>query len=145
VRVFRFMEQERANFPVAAMCRVLAVSPSGYWAWQRRGISLRALADRELCAQIRQVHHHSRGIYGAPRIHAELRAGGLALGRKRVARLMREQGLAGVSRRRTFATTRRDPAASLAPDLVARNFTAPAPDRLWVADIERHEALSTVR
>ena len=84
---------------------------------------------------IRRIHTESRETYGAPRIHAELRAQGVRVGRKRVARLMRQAGLAGVSRRRKKGTTKRDPSAEPAPDLVERNFTASKPDELWVADI----------
>jgi putative transposase len=133
--VFRFIEQEKAHFPVATMCRVLAVSASGYWAWRRRGESSRAVRDRELSERITTFHSQSHGIYGAPRIQADLRDDGQAVGRKRVARLMRQLGLRGVSRRRVFSTTRRDPDAALADDLVRRDFHADAPDRLWVADI----------
>jgi putative transposase len=117
------------------MCRVLGVSPSGYYAWRKRPLSPRARADVELSAEIHAIHRESRGTYGAPRIHAELAARGLRVGRKRVARLMRGPGLQGMSRRKLCRTTRRDEAAQPAPDLVARDFTAPGPDRLWVADI----------
>ena len=117
------------------MCRVLGVSPSGYYAWRGRGRSRRARDDDRLRGEVRAAHERSRGTYGAPRVHAELAARGRAVGRKRVARLMREQGLAGVSRRRGTRTTRPDPGRRAAPDLVQRRFQAPAPDRLWVADI----------
>jgi putative transposase len=117
------------------MCRVLGVSASGFWAWRRRGPSARAIADAGLTETIRDIHHHSRGVYGAPRIHAELLERGTRCGRKRVARLMRRHGLVGVHRRRYHATTVRDPRATPAPDLVDRDFSAAGPDRLWVADI----------
>jgi putative transposase len=120
---------------VRTMCRVLHVSPAGYYAWRRRLPSDRAVADAELLRRIRTIHAVSQDTYGAPRIHAELKAEGLQVGRKRVARLMRGAGLAGVSRRRVIRTTVRERRARSAPDLVARNFTAGAPDRLWVADI----------
>jgi hypothetical protein len=120
---------------VATVCRVLGVSASGYYAWQSRPLSSRAHTDRELLEQIRRIHDRSRGTYGAPRIHAELAAQGLHLGRKRVARLMQAAGLVGVSRRAFVTTTRRDPIARPAPDLVQRAFTVDGPDRLWVADI----------
>jgi putative transposase len=120
---------------VATVCRVLGVSASGYYAWQSRPLSARAEADRALIEQIRAIHEHSRGTYGAPRVHADLDAQGIHIGRKRVARLMRAAGLAGVSRRAFVITTRRDPAARPAPDLVQRAFAADRPDRLWVADI----------
>ncbi len=122
-------------FPIAAMCRVLGVSTAGYYAWCRRQPAQRATMDAQLLRRIRTIHLSSRGTYGAPRIHAELKAEGRQLGRKRVARLMREDGLAGVSRRKGTRTTRRDPEARPAPDLVERNFSADGPDRLWVADI----------
>jgi len=117
------------------MCRVLGVSPSGYYAWRHRAPSARAEADGALTAQIRTIHRESRGTYGSPRVHAELAAQGVAIGRKRVARLMRRADVRGVSRRKPFCTTRRDETARPAPDLVERHFEAPAPDRLWVADI----------
>jgi len=120
---------------VATMCRVLGVSSSGYYAWRKRPLSAQARADVELTAHIDAIHRASRGTYGAPRVHAELAALGIHVGRKRVARLMRALGVHGVSRRRWPRTTLRDPAHPSAPDLVARDFTAPGPDRLWVADI----------
>ena len=120
---------------IATMCRVLEVSPGGYYARLRRPPSARARADAQLSARIAEIHRGSRQTYGAPRIHAELRAQGLGVGCKRVARLMRALKLRGVSRRQWITTTVRDRAARPAPDLVERNFSAPAPNRLWVADI----------
>ena len=117
------------------MCRVLGVSPSGYYAWLNRAACKRVLADQALSERIRSIHTRSRGTYGTPRIHAELAASGTQVGRKRVARLMRATGLAGVSRRKDGKTTVRDRDRRQAPDLVARNFTVEAPDALWVADI----------
>jgi putative transposase len=117
------------------MCRVLEVSASGYYAWRKRPLSARARADVELGAEIQAIHRESRGTYGAPRIHAELAARGVRVGRKRVARLMRRAGLQGGSRRKQFQTTVRDETARPAPDLVDRQFVAAGPDRLWVADI----------
>ena len=129
------MSANQAAFPIAAMARALGVSEAGYHAWRRRPPSVRTMADEVLLKRIRTVHTVSRGTYGAPRVHAELRAEGRSLGRKRVAKLMRGAGLAGVSRRRGTRTTRRDAEARPAPDLVERDFTAEKPDRLWVADI----------
>ena len=117
------------------MCRVLNVSTSGYYAWRQRQPSPRAQADQKLRQRIREIHQRSKGSYGAPRIHAELADTGVHVGRKRVARLMRVEGLWGVSRRKAPRTTQRKPGAHPAPDLVQRNFTADTPDRLWVADI----------
>ncbi len=130
-----FMQQEKATHHIATLCRVLGVSPSGYYAWCARPLSARAQADRVLLAQIRAMHERSRGTYGAPRIHAELRAQGVWCGRKRVARLMRDADLAGAQRRRYRGTTRQNPDAVAAPDLVQRDFTASGPDQLWVADV----------
>jgi len=135
VSVFRFVEQEKATFPVATMCRVLGVSPSGFWAWAKREPSDRSLSDAELSERIRAIHETSGGTYGAPRVHAELLALGEHVSRKRVARLMRRAGIAGVHRRRFVVTTVRDPDAAPAPDLVKRDFHPDGPDRLWVADV----------
>ncbi len=129
------METEKANFPVTLMCRVFKVSRSGYYAWRARKPSARWQQDERLKVQIVEIHERSRETYGVPRVHAELKALGERLGAKRVARLMGELGLAGVSRRKGTRTTRRDQRARPAPDLVERDFSADAPDRLWVADI----------
>jgi len=135
VTVFRFVERERAGYPVATMCRVLGVSPSGYWAWSKRPSSARARADAELTETIRTIHVDSRGTYGMPRVHAELRDNGTRCSRKRVARLMRAAGLEGVHRRRSVRTTVSDRDTAPAPDLVERHFSASRPNALWVADI----------
>jgi putative transposase len=127
---------------VATMCRVLGVSTSGYYAWLTRTASKHALEDEVLTEAIRLIHVRSRGTYGAPRIHAELAASGTRVGCKRVARLMRAAGLAGVSRRKGCVTTMRDANRRRAPDLVERNFEAVAPDTLWVADITYIPSLS---
>ena len=130
------MSANQAMFPIAAMARVLGVSEAGYHAWRRRAPSAHAVADKMLLKRVRTLHISSRETYGVPRVHAELRAGGERHGRKRIARLMRIAGLVGASRRRTgVTTTRRDKDARPAPDLVDRNFVAPGPNRLWVADI----------
>ena len=117
------------------MCRVLEVSASGYYAWRRRKVSARTREDEALRGRIIAIHEQSRQTYGSPRIHAELKEEGTQIGRKRVARLMKESGLAGVTRRRWIHTTRRDPAARPAPDLVDRKFMASAANQLWVADM----------
>ena len=129
------MEREKAHHAVIRLCHTLGVSPSGYWAWRKRGCSARSQGDAQLAAQIRTIHQASRGTYGAPRVHAELANAGSHCGRKRVARLMRQAGLVGCHRRRPFQTTQRDPAAEPAPDLVQRTFAASAPNVLWIADI----------
>ena len=129
------MRAHQADYAVRRMCRLLGVSPSGYYAGLRRPVAERTQADATLSEQIRWIHEHSRRTYGAPRVHAELAAQGVRVGRKRVARLMREADLQGASRRAPARTTVRDAEARPAPDLVERKFTAEAPDRLWVADI----------
>jgi putative transposase len=136
VSCYRLIEAEKAHHQVSRLCRVLGVARAGYYAWASRLPSARTVEDQALTEQIRDIHARSRGTYGAPRVHAELRLGlGMRVGRKRVARLMRTAGIVGVHRRRRHGLTRRDPAATAAPDLVNRQFTPPAPDRLWVADI----------
>ena len=112
------------------------MSEAGYYAWLKRPASAHTLADAALLKRVRAIHAISRETYGSPRVHAELRAAGETHGRKRVARLMRAAGLVGASRRRAgVSTTRRDKDARPAPDLVDRDFTATAPNQLWVADI----------
>ena len=133
--LYRFIEREKANHPVATMCRVLEVSTSGYWAWSKRPPSARARSDAELTRAIREIHKASRGTYGVPRVHAELCDTGTRCSRKRVARLMRAAGLEGVHRRRSVHTTVQDRDTAPAPDLVERLFSASCPDALWVADI----------
>jgi putative transposase len=125
----------QAIFSIRAMCRVLEVSASGYYAWRGRMMSVRAREDEQLQQRIRTIHLLSRRTYGAPRVHVELQEQGTRIGRKRVARLMRACLLQGVSRRKSTVTTRRDRSARPAPDLVDRNFVADGPNLLWVADI----------
>ena len=129
------MRANQATYPIRLLCRVVALSPSGYYAWRRRPPSPRAVANERVLARIREIHQASREAYGAPMIHAELTEGGERINHKRVARLMRRHGIAGVTRRKPQWTTRRDPTAAAAPDLVERTFRAERPDQLWVADI----------
>ncbi|MEZ5561223.1 MAG: IS3 family transposase [Pseudomonadales bacterium] len=129
--IFRFVKANQANYPVRTMCRLLEVSPSGFYAWQNRSPSKRHLADLALKVKIRAIHERSRETYGMPRVRAD----GCRVGGKRVARLMREEGLQGASRRRFVVTTQRRPDARPAPDLVEPDFKAERPDKLWVADI----------
>ena len=130
------MRANLAAFPLAAMCRVLGLSTSGYDDWLHRRPSARALRDAELKVRIKAIWRESAETYGSPRIRAALRAEGERVSRKRVARLMRELGIEGVTRRRfRTGTTKKDPKARPAPDLVNRDLSADGPDRLWVADI----------
>ncbi|WP_328777936.1 IS3 family transposase [Streptomyces canus] len=127
---------EHPHLGVECVLRELHIASSTYYRWRRavREPCERVRQDAELTEQIRQIHAESGGIYGSPRVHATLKRGGVHVGRKRVERLMREADIAGVSPRRG-GFTRRDPKATLAPDLVQRDFTAPTPNRLWVTDL----------
>ena len=130
------MNANQADAQVRAMCRVLRVSASGYYAWRDRLPSPRSVANAVLSERIRQVHAESHQTYGMPRVRAELIDQGLVVSRKRVAALMRQHGIRGISRRRGFTvTTRRDVRQRPAPDLVQRKFEADGPDQLWVADM----------
>lgn len=133
--LFRFIDAQRASYPVSLLCRVLKVSRSGYYAWRERPPSRRSVEDSALTERIREIHERSRRTYGYPRVHAELNALGVRCGRRRVARLMRENYLRGCMRGRRRSTTRPDDRSPPAPDLVDRRFLAASPDRLWLADI----------
>jgi putative transposase len=135
VSCYRLIEAERAAHSVPTLCRMLGVSRSGYYAWRRRPPSERARFDAVLSEKIETIHRNSRATYGAPRVHAELRAIGIRCSRKRVARLMRRAKLKGSVRGRRVKTTYRIALQQAAPDLVERNFASEEPDRLWVADI----------
>ena len=117
------------------MCRILGVSKSGFYAWQSRPPSRRALANEILTVQIKAIHERSRCTYGSPRVHAQLAHDGVQVSKHRVARLMRCAGIQGVHRRKRGRTTMRDHGTAPAPDLVDRNFVVDGPDKLWVSDI----------
>ena len=131
----RFVAAGRAAFPVRALCRVVGASPSGFYAWLRRGSGARGRDDGSLARQIAAIVEASRRTYGSPRVHAELRAQGVRVGRKRVARLMREGGLGVTSRRRVPRTTDSRHDRPVAPNLLERRFAADHPDAVWLADI----------
>jgi putative transposase len=134
---YRLIEAEKAEHRISRLCKVLGVTRQGFYAWRRRGPSLRSLGDEELKRLIVTIHDGSLQTYGAPRVQLDLRDDhDLHVGRKRVARLMRELELQGVSRRgKKPRTTVADEKAPPAPDLVERRFAADAPNRLWLADI----------
>lgn len=127
---------EHPRLGVECVLRELHIPPSTYYRWRRaeKEPCKRKRRDAELTGRIKEIHADSAGVYGSPRVHAVLQREGTRVGRKRVERLMREADIAGVSPRRK-GFTRRDPTATLAPDLVNRDFTAPAPNRLWVTDL----------
>ncbi len=134
--IYRFISAEKARTPVSVCCRLLEVSRSGYYDWARRAPSDRALNDAWLTGLIKRIYSENRGVYGARRVHAELRmAEGVFVGCKRVERLMRQAGLSGLIKRRKGKTTIRVPGVRVADDLVERDFRPAAPNVLWVADI----------
>jgi putative transposase len=132
---FGFIRTEKAMYPVRLLCRTLAVSSAGFYAWCRRGLSLRARKDAALKVDIRALHAASGKRYGSPRIHADLKADDHRVGRKRVARLMQEEGIEGQRKRRFRITTDSRHAHPVAPNELNRNFTASAPNKVWVTDI----------
>jgi transposase InsO family protein len=127
--------QYRAEFPLRVMCRVLQVSPAGFYRWQHRGPSVRRQEDTQLQVQIAAFHRQSRRRYGSPRIHEDLRAAGAQVGRKRVARLMRAAGLRGTPRRAFRITTQSDDRQVPAPNHLARQFAVAQPNRVWATDV----------
>jgi putative transposase len=136
VSVYRFISAEKARTPVSMACELLGVSRSGFYGWLRRPPSDRALSDAWLTERITAIHAANRGVYGARRIHAELRlAEGIRVGRKRVERLMRQAAISGLVPKKRGRTTIRVPGVRVADDLVARDFAPAAPNVLWVADI----------
>ena len=133
---FRFIEDHRDAYPVRLMCAVLEVSPAGYYAWRDRPVSARAASNSMLLAEIRQVHRDSRGRFGSPRVHAALRTQGRGSSRGRIERLMRRYGIRAImARPRRVRTTDSRHDLPIAPNLIARDFTAEAPNRVWLADI----------
>lgn len=135
---YRFISEHHATYGVARLCRVLAVPRrQGYYEWlaAQPARQARADADDELAAEIRGIHGEHRGAYGSPRVADELRRRGRRVNRKRVERIMRERRIVGVTRRRRRSLTKQDPGTALAPDLIGRDFTAPAPGQRLVGDI----------
>ena len=132
---YQFIEQYKQEFPVAVMCRVLDVSESGYYAWRKRPQSQHTREDARLTTQIQDLFVARRGVYGSPRIHADLKALGWRTSRKRVARLMQENGMD--ARRKPFhpITTRSNPKHAVAPNLLQQDFTAERPNEKWTGDI----------
>jgi putative transposase len=132
---FELIDAEKAQYPLAVLCAALDVSRSGYYAWKGRPASARAKADEQLGVEIVAIHHRSRRTYGSPRIHADLRAKGRRVGKKRVARLMNEKGLAAQRKRRFRRTTDSNHDGPIAPNLLERSFVQEAPNKVWVTDV----------
>jgi transposase-like protein len=132
---FAFILVEKAFYSIVMLCRVLGVSRSGFHAWARRPRAQRARSDAQLAAHVAAVHKRSRGTYGSPRVHAELRAKGVRVGKKRVERLMRENGLEARGKRRFRKTTDSKHPNPIAPSIVAREFDVAEPNRVWATDV----------
>lgn len=132
---YAFIREKQVAFPVAAMCRVLGVSTSGFYGWQKAPQSNRSKQDEQLAVRVRAAYQKSRGTYGSPRVHAELQSAGLRVGRKRVARIMRLSGLVARSKRRWRRTTDSNHDDPIAPNVVQRDFHATGPNATWVTDV----------
>ena len=132
---YAFIEQQRDLYPLQMLCQVLEVSDSGFASWQRSEGPRCWFSDRELLARIREIHRETRGAYGSPRIHQELKSLGIPVSRGRVERLMRENNLRGRHKRRFKATTDSKHALPVAPNRLEQDFTTVRPDQVWTADI----------
>jgi len=131
---FAFIQTKKAEFGAARLCRALEVSRAGYYAWTRRPQSAHAVQDERLKVLVHEAHQHGRTYYGSPRVHRALKKQGVPVSRKRVVRLMQEEGLVGRVRRRFRCTTDSKHSHPVAGNLLNRDFTADAPDRRWVTD-----------
>jgi putative transposase len=132
---FELIDAEKAQYPIDVLCAALEVSRSGYSAWKGRSAPARAKADEQLGVEIVAIHRRSRGTYGSPRVHAELRAKDRRVGKKRVERLMRENGIAARRKRRFCRTTDSNHESPIAPNVLERNFVQEAPNKVWVTDV----------
>ena len=132
---FAFIDEEKATWPVVAMCDVLAVSRSGFYAWKARPVSARTLEDVKLVVDIKAAHKAGRGAYGSPRVFRALREQGKRVGKKRVERLMQSEGIVGKKRRKFCVTTNSQHDDPIAPNVVERHFEAATPNAIWVTDV----------
>jgi len=133
---FKFIDENRQQFPVHLMCRVLSVTAAGYYAWRRRPIAPRRLRNALLIESIRQAHAQSRGLYGSPRVHRQLRRDGVCCCENTVARLMKQHQIRSrIKRRFKLRTTDSAHEHPIAPNTLARNFARRRPDQAWAADI----------
>ena len=132
---FAFIAAREVAFPISSMCRVLGVTKSGFYAWAKRPKPARAKRDAQLAAAVAAVHQRSRGTYGSPRVHRELKARGVPVSKKRVERVMRDNGLQGRSKRRFKRTTDSKHGGPIAPNVLARKFQVDKPNCVWVTDV----------
>ena len=132
---YQCVDRHRNQYPVRMMCGALKVSRSGYYAWHTRPESDRGVTDRALTQAIQVIHRESKGVYGAPKICAELKAQGHRHGRHKIARLMRLAGLRGCPQRRFRVTTQSDSSHPVAKNLLQQDFRAKAPNHRWASDI----------
>jgi transposase InsO family protein len=132
---FAFIDVEKAQYPILVLCGVLGVTRGGYYAWKRRPEPARAKADAQLSAEIAATHKRSRGTYGSPRVHKDLQARGVRVGKKRVERLMRESGIVAKRKRRFRRTTDSNHPGPIAPNILERKFDVDVPNRAWVTDV----------
>ena len=132
---FTFIAREKATFPIDLLCTVLGVSRAGFYAAQQRPVAARRSEDHQLAVHVAAAHAASRNRYGTPRVYRELQAQGHEVGRHRVARLMREQGLRAREKRRFQRTTDSQHGLPVAANVLDRHFTVPTPDTAWVSDI----------
>lgn len=132
---YQFIQAHQEEFPVQRLCSVLGVSPSGYYAWRERPVSVRRQANQKLMLEIRAIHNRSRKTYGSPRVHAELRASGFRASKNRVARLMRAENLQGRRKKKRPRTTDSQHSHPVAPNRLNRDFHATRPNEKWLADI----------
>jgi putative transposase len=132
---FARVDAEKAVWPIAIQCEALGVSRSGYYAWRGRPEAPRVKADAELVVEIKVAHKTGRGAYGSPRVHRELRANGRRVGKKRVERLMRQEGIVAKKKRRFRRTTDSNHPDPIAPNILARDFEVALPNTAWVTDV----------
>lgn len=132
---FAFIAAEKALYPIAVLCEVVGVTRSGYYAWSDRPASSKKIADAQLLVEIRAAMKRGRGAYGSPRVHLDLRARGIRVSRKRVERLMRENGLEARQKRRFVHTTDSRHDDPIAPNVLARDFDVAAANKIWVGDV----------
>ena len=132
---YAFIQEHRHLFPIIRMCQVLGVSENGYYNWRKRGKSQRKQDDDYITERIEDAYDDNRGVYGSPRIHAELKAQGIHCGRKRIVRLMQEKGISARKKRRKVRITNSSHSSPIAPNLLERDFAADAPNKKWVTDM----------